>query len=173
MTIKEYFKPKHYNFFVKLIAIGIFVYMLFIILGLTIYVIDSEKFYYADNYYEWSITGDTVEALSDGTYKVTLDLKNNSAYEATIYEYNIRYEYGSSGTLSNIEVPYSDISFLDTLNNVVLPAGQTIKYSVTLNPPKEINSITAVYQGKSYRLAKAYEKDDDNSYYSYYTIDLK
>ncbi len=173
MNVKEFFKPKYYNIFVKLIAIAIFGFMILMIFGFIIDVADDNKFRINDNYFQWEIVGDSVEALDDGTYKITFDLKNVSAYEAKIDKYSIRYEYGSSGSLKNIDAPYPEGPIFDTLNNVTLPAGQTIKYSVTLAPPDGISSITAIYNGKSYNLNDVYEKDDNYNYYNYYKIDLK
>lgn len=166
--IKEFFKPKRYNFFVKLIAIGIFLFMLLIVMGFIIEIKETNEFMLNDNYYKWEITGDTVENSGNGTYKVTLDLKNVSAYECCVDKYSIRFEYGTNGTLDNITPPYPESAMYDTLNEVFLPAGQSIKYTVTLAPPEGVNSVIARYMGESYRLRDSY--GDDYDPYSYYTI---
>lgn len=165
-----FFKRKRYNIFVKLIAIALFILTLIMIIGTIGLVEEAENYSIYDSYYEWDIVGHTVEELEDGKCKVTFDVKNKSAYTAYIDKYSIKLEYGSTYYIDNLNVPYPDGYIYESLNEVMLPPGETIKYSITFALPEGLRSLRAVYSGESYKLSEARENDRT---YKTYEIDLK
>lgn len=165
-----FFKRKRYNIFVKLIAIALFVLTIIMVWGTILIVNDTENMSSYDNYYEWNIVGHTVEKLDDGKCKLTLDIKNTSAYEAYIDKYTITLEYGNSNHINYSQASYAEGYFYDTLNKPLIPAGETIKHSITFDPPEGLRTFRVRYIGKSYKLAEAIGINEN---YSYYDVSLK
>ena len=165
-----FFKRKRYNIFVKLIAIALFLLALIMVWGTFLILEDSENLSVYDSYYDWDIVGHTVEKLDDGKCKVTFDIKNRSAYNAYIDKYSIKLEYGSTYYIDNLNLPYPDGYLYESLNDVIVPAGETIKYSITFALPEGLRSLRAVYYGESYKLSEARESDRS---YRTYEVNLK
>ncbi len=165
-----FFERKRYNIFVKLIAIALFILAIIMIWGTILIVGDTKSISSYDSYYEWDIIGHTVEKLDDGKYLLTLDAKNTSAYDAHIEKYSIRLEYGNSNYIDYPNVPYTEGYFYETLNETLIPPGETIKHSITFETPEGLRSLRVRYGGTSYKLAEARGNDDN---YKYYDIDLK
>ena len=166
-----FFQRKRYNIFVKLIAIALFIIsILAIIITISIVVEFSVlSSYDSYSYYEWNITGHTVEKLDDGKYTLTLDVKNTSAYDAYIDKYTLKLEYGDYNEINYPNVKYAEGYFYETLNETFIPQGETIKHSITFEVPEGLNSLRVRYNGTHYKISEL--RGDDS--YKYYEIDLK
>lgn len=165
-----FFERKRYNIFVKLIAIALFILAIIMVWGTILIVGEINVFSSFDSYYEWEITGHTLEKLDDRKYELTLDVKNISAYDAYIDKYTLKLEYGNSNYIDYPNVPYTEGYFYDTLNEALIPPGETIKHSITFEAPEGLRSFRIRYVGESYRLSEARGNEDN---YKYYDVDLK
>ncbi len=165
-----FLERKRYNIFVKLIAIALFILAIIMIWGTILIVGETNVLSSFDSYYEWEITGHTLEKLDDGKYELTLDVKNISAYDAYIDKYTLKLEYGNYNYIDYPNIKYSDGYFYKTLNETLIPPGETIKHSITFEVPEGLRSFRIRYIGESYRLSEARNNEDN---YKYYDIDLK
>ncbi|MBQ3161806.1 MAG: hypothetical protein IJC04_06730 [Oscillospiraceae bacterium] len=165
-----FFKRKRYNIFVKLIAIALFILVLIMVWGTVLIVGETSVLSSYDSYYEWEITGHTIEKLDDGKYKLTLDVKNTSAYDAYIDKYTLKLEYGDYNYIDYPNTPYPEGYFYESLNETLIPPGETIKHSITFEAPEGLRSFRVRYNGESYMLSEARDRDSN---YKYYDVDLK
>ncbi|MBQ5317720.1 MAG: hypothetical protein J6K17_01315 [Oscillospiraceae bacterium] len=165
-----FFKRKRYNFFIKLIAIALFILTLIMILGTILIVAETKTLSSYHSYHEWNIVGHTIKKTDNGNYNLTLEIKNISAYDAHIEDYCIRLEYGNSSYIDYIAANYPDGYFYDTLNSPIIPPGETITHSITFEAPEGLSSIRIRYIGESYMLADVRGNDEN---YKYYSVDLK
>lgn len=162
--------PKRYKLITKLAAIVLFVLALIMLIATIgiVYEINDYLEYY--NYYQWEIIGDAVEVQEDGKYLITLEIKNTGAYQADIHNNTFQIEYGNGNMLENLMTPYPDGYLYDTLNYALLPAGQTIKHQILIAPPNGTSSVRISYNGESYNIIDALDKEWE---YSFYTVKLK
>ena len=165
-----FFERKRYNIFIKLIAIVLFVLALLMVIGTFAIVGETTFLSSYDSYYEWEIIGHTLEQLDDGKYQLTLDAKNTSAYDAYIDKYTLKLEYGDYNYINYPNVKYAEGYFYETLNETIIPPGETVKHVITFEAPEGLRSFRVRYNGESYMLSEARDNDDN---YKYYDIDLK
>lgn len=161
---------KRYNIFTKLVAVTLFILTLIMIIGTIGLVEEAEEFSIYDSYYEWDIVSHTIEKNDGEKCTVTFDVKNTSAYHAYLDKYTIKLEYGDTYYIDNLNVPYPDGYIYETLNEVLVPPGETIKYSITFALPEGLRSLRAVYWGEAYKLSET--RGNDRTY-KIYDIDLK
>ena len=165
-----FFKRKRYNIFVKLIAIALFILAIIMVWGTILIIGETTVLSSYETYYEWEITGHTIEKLDDGRYQLTLDAKNTSAYDAYIDKYTLKLEYGDYNYINYPNVKYTEGYFYESLNETMIPPGETIKHTITFEAPEGLRSFRIRYNGISYRLSDARGNNDS---YKYYDIDLK
>lgn len=165
-----FLKRKRYNIFVKLIAVALFILTIIMLIGTFAIVGETTILSSYDSYYEWEITGHTLEKLDDGRYQLTLDAKNTSAYDAYIDKYTLKLEYGDYNYINYPNVKYAEGYFYQTLNETLIPPGEIVKHTITFEVPEGLSSFRIRYNGISYRLSDARGNDDG---YKYYDIDLK
>lgn len=165
-----FLKRKRYNIFVKLIAVALFILTIIMLIGTFAIVGETTILSSYDSYYEWEITGHTLEKLDDGRYQLTLDAKNTSAYDAYIDKYTLKLEYGDYNYINYPNIKYAEGYFYQTLNETLIPPGETVKHTITFEIPEGLSSFRIRYNGISYRLSDARGNDDG---YKYYDIDLK
>ncbi len=103
-----------------------------------------------NHYYACEIAGAEAEKQEDGSYIVTVSIKNKSAYQATVYKYAITVKYGNGTILDNRMLPYPDTEILRSINEPVIPSGQTVEYKMQILPPEGINTVRLSYYGINY-----------------------
>ncbi|MBQ8786423.1 MAG: hypothetical protein IJZ61_02160 [Oscillospiraceae bacterium] len=165
-----FFKRKRYNIFVKLIALALLFLTVIMIMGTVLIVGETNILSSYNSYYEWEITGHTLEKIDDKKYELTLDVKNTSAYDAYIDKYTLRLEYGDYNEINYPNVKYAEGYFYETLNETLIPPGETVKHTITFEAPEGLRSFRVKYNGVSYLLADARGNDDN---YKFYDVDLK
>lgn len=144
--------------------------MLLVLAPIVLIVSLSEAFTERDmvsfgSYYRWEITDAVSEKQPDGKYLITADIKNTSAYRATISDYSIIVRYGNNNSADNeLAANYPRGDFYDGLKYPVVPAGQTVKYQMLVDLPEGTNTVRLDYRGMSYDLKDILREDDDNVY---------
>lgn len=164
-----FFERKRYNIFVKLIALALFFLAIIMVWGTILIVGEASVLSSYDSYYEWEIVGHTIEEIDDKRYQLTIEAKNTSAYDAYIDRYSIKLEYGDYSYIDYPSVKYAEGYFYDTLNESLIPPGETIQHTITFDVPEGLNSIRIRYNGTHYKIADL--RDDDS--YKYYEVKLK
>ncbi len=164
-----FFERKRYNIFVKLIALALFFLAIIMVWGTILIVGEVSVLSSYDSYYEWEIVGHTIEEIDDKRYLLTIEAKNTSAYDAYIDKYSIKLEYGDYNYIDYPNVKYAEGYFYDTLNESLIPPGETIQHTITFDAPEGLNSIRIRYNGMHYKIADL--RGDDS--YKYYEIKLK
>ncbi len=164
-----FFQRKRYNIFVKLIALALFFLAIIMVWGTILIIGETSVLSSYDSYYEWDIVGHTVEEIDDKKYLLTLEVKNTSAYDAFIDKYSIKLEYGNYNYIDYPNVKYTEGYFYETLNESLIPPGETITHSITFEVPEGLNSLRVRYNGIHYKIADFKNIDS----YKYYEIDLK
>lgn len=101
------------------------------------------------SFYDWEITDGKAEKISDSLYRVTLTLKNHSAYRAVLYDNDIQVTCNGR-RVDKINISSYDSRLLEYLKTSVLPAGQTTEYSFDIVLPQNAEFITLEYYGTSY-----------------------
>ena len=160
-----FFKRKRYNIFVKLIAIALFILALIMVLGTILIVGETSVLSSYDSYYDWTITGHTLNKLDDGRYELTLETKNTSAYDAYIDKYSIRLEYGDYSYIEYPSEHYADSYFNKTINETLIPPGETVMHTIIFDAPEGLSSFRVKYNSESYTLSNARGHTDSNKYY--------
>ncbi|MGN0675670.1 MAG: hypothetical protein ACI4KG_07945 [Oscillospiraceae bacterium] len=150
----------------KIIAV-ILMIIAFIVLFSTFGIVaDIKNMAKYDNYYDWEIVGASSEKQDDGKFLITLEIKNTSSYQTQIRNNTINIEYGNGNRLDN-EIPvYPDGYMYESLNYIMLPAGQTIKHQLLIEPPKDVNVVRLTYLGTSYNKSEALGENYDYKTYS-------
>lgn len=74
-----------------------------------------------------SFVYDKIFTEEDGSYIVTVAIKNTSAYQATVYKNAITVKYGNGTILDNRMLPYPDTEILRSINEPVIPSGRTVE----------------------------------------------
>lgn len=107
---------------------------------------------YFDTYYRWEITDAKAEKQSDGKYLITADIKNTSAYRASISDYSIIVKYGNNNRADNemSSVSYPNGDLYDAFKYPIIPAGQTVKYRMLVELPEGTTTVRLDYSGLSY-----------------------
>ncbi|MBP1561298.1 MAG: hypothetical protein J6C96_08670 [Oscillospiraceae bacterium] len=136
---------------------------LFSTLGIIAEMKDMAKY---DNYYAWEIVGASSEKQEDGRFLITLDIKNTSSYQTQIRNNTINIEYGNGKRLENQMPVYPDGYLYDSLNYILIPAGQTVKHSLLIDPPQDVNTVRLTYFGHSYDRSKLLDENRDYLTYS-------
>ena len=162
--------PKRYGIFSKIAAVFLFGFTLFMLIGV-LSIMSGMKDGLAQyaNYYHYEIVGDTVEKQDDGTYLITAEIKNTSAYMANIDTRNIRIEYGKGTSIDNLMPTYPDTQICDSLKYITIPAGQTVKQQILISPPEGTKIVRLCYNGDSYERREAFNEEWE---YTYYTVNL-
>lgn len=107
---------------------------------------------YFDSYYRWEITDAKAEKQSDGKYLITADIKNTSAYRASISDYSITVKYGNNNRAENemSSRSYPNGDLYDAFKYPIIPAGQTVKYQMLVELPEGTTTVRLDYSGLSY-----------------------
>ncbi|MCM1330113.1 MAG: hypothetical protein NC253_11815 [Ruminococcus sp.] len=115
-------------------------------------------------YYACEIAGADAEKQADGSYIVTVSIKNNSSYQTEIYKNSIHVEYGNGTAVENRAVSYPDTEILRSINSPVVPAGRTVEYQIQIFPPEGINAVRLRYYGVSYNRYTATDEPRESTY---------
>lgn len=121
-----------------------------------------------DTYYSWEITDAKAEKQSDGKYLITADLKNTSAYRASISDYSIIVQYGNSNRADNelSSRSYPNGNLYDVLKYPIIPAGQTVKYRMLVALPEGTTTVRLDYSGRAYGLEDILGIEHENQVYT-------
>lgn len=122
-------------------------------------------------YYRWEITDADAEKQSDGRYLITAQIKNTSAYRATLGDYAVKVRYGNNTSAENelSSKDYPTGEFYDMFKYPIVPAGQTVSYKMLVSLPEGTASVRLQYRGTSYDLEKVFGDSEDKVY----TLKLK
>ncbi len=119
-----------------------------------------------DLYYRWEITGADVERQSDGRYLITAQIKNTSAYRATLGDYAVKIRYGNNQSveneLSSKNYPVGEL--YDVFKRPIVPAGQTISYKLLVSLPEGTTAVRLQYDGTSYDMEDIFGEQEDKVY---------
>ncbi len=150
----------------KIIAVILMIIAFIVLLSTFGIVADMKNMTKYDNYYDWEIVGASSERQDDGKFLITLDIKNTSSYQTQIRNNTINIEYGNGSRLDNEMPVYPDGYMYESLNYIMLPAGQTIKHQLLIEPPKDVNIVRLTYLGTSYNKSEALGEDYEHKTYS-------
>lgn len=114
-------------------------------------------------YYSCEITDASAEKQEDGSYLVTVWIKNNSSYQAYIYDSSFWVEANGT-TIQNTLPGYQGGDMLDSLTRPIVPSGQTVEYKMQILPPEGANTVKIHYYGKSYSRYSITNEERDSSY---------
>ena len=158
---------KIYKPHVKVIAVILFVVTIlaFFIMLEILSELNSDIRY--SQYYSCEITDASAEKQEDGSYLITLRIKNNSAYQAYIYDSSVWVE-ANNITLQNMLKGELNGDLLDSLTRPIVPSGQTVEYKLQVLPPAGAASVRIHYYGTSYSRYSVTNEDRD----SVFTIKL-
>ena len=117
-----------------------------------------------NHYYACEIAGAEAEKQDDGSYIVTVSIKNTSAYQATIYKNAITVKYGNGTILDNRMPPYPDTEILRSINEPVIPSGQTVECKIQILPPEGINTVRLSYHGINYSRYTITGEEDESTF---------
>ena len=149
--------------FVKVIAVIlpiITVIGLFIMFGI-IHELNLDIRY--SQYYSCEITDASAEKQEDGSYLITLQIKNNSSYQTHIYDSSVWVE-ANGVTVQNMLQGQLSGDMLDSLTRPIVPSGQTVEYKLQILPPEGANTVRIHYYGTSYSRYNITNEDRDSSY---------
>ena len=119
-----------------------------------------------DNYYSWEIVDAKAEKQPDGKYLITADIKNTSAYRASVSYNSISVRYGKNMWAEN-EIPsksYPNGDFYDVLKYPIIPAGQTIKHQILVALPEGTTTVRLGFSGQDYDLEDIFGEREDQIY---------
>lgn len=121
---------------------------------------------YFDTYYRWEITDAKAEKQSDGKYLITADIKNTSAYRASISDYSITVRYGNNNRAENemSSRSYPNGDLYDVFRYPIIPAGQTVKYQMLVELPEGTTTVRLDYNGLSYDAKDILGESGENVY---------
>lgn len=117
-----------------------------------------------NQYYACEIVGAEAEKQEDGSYIITVSVKNVSSYQTLLDRSSIRVEYGNGTTLENRTTPYPDTEILRSINRPIIPAGRTVEHKIQILPPEGINTVRLQYYGTSYGRYKITGEDKESTY---------
>ena len=141
---------KNYKTSVKVFAVIlpiIAVIAVWIALEEIAYINSSVKY---DHYYACELTGAEAEKQADGSYIITVAIKNTSADQTTVYKNAITVKYGNGTILDNRMPPYPDTEILRSINEPIVPSGQTVECKIQILPPDGINTVRLNYRSMLY-----------------------
>lgn len=92
----------------------------------------------------------SAEKQEDGSYIITASIKNDSAYQTTIYRNSISVEYGSGKRIENTMPQLAETDLLRSLNYPIIPSGRTVEYKIQILPPEDVSSVRLRYRGIGY-----------------------
>lgn len=121
---------------------------------------------YFDTYYRWEITDAKAEKQSDGKYLITADIKNTSAYRASLSDYSINVRYGNNNRADNemSSGSYPNGDLYDAFRYPIIPAGQTVKYQMLVELPEGTTTVRLDYSGKAYELENILGEHENQAY---------
>lgn len=157
---------KQYSTTAKVVAVMLLILAPIVLIGSV-----SEAFIEKDMveyglYYRWEITSADVERQSDGRYLITAQIKNTSAYRATLGDYAVKIRYGNNQSAEN-ELSSKDYprgAFYDIFEYPIVPAGQTVSYRMLVSLPEGTSSVRLEYRGTSYDFEKVFGDPEDKVY---------
>ena len=152
---------KIYKPYVKVIAVILFIVTIlafFIMLGVVSEQNTSAKYH---QYYSCEIADASAEKQEDGSYLITLQIKNNSAYQTYIYDSSVWVE-SNNITMQNMLKGQLSGDMLDTLTRPIVPSGQTVEYKLQVLPPAGAASVRIHYYGTSYSRYNVTNEDRDS-----------
>ena len=112
-------------------------------------------------YYSCEITGASAEKQEDGSYLITLQIKNNSSYQTHIYYRSVWVE-ANGATVKNMLQGQLSGDMLDSLTRPIVPSGQTVEYKLQILPPAGAASVKIHYYGTSYSRYSVTNEDRDS-----------
>lgn len=143
-------QEKNYKASVKVLAVTLPIIAFIVVLAVWASIADYNFSMQYSHFYNCVLTGAEAEKQEDGSYIITVGIKNTSAYQSEIARSSIYIEYGNGTSLENRMPAYAEADFLRSLNRPIIPAGQTIEYKVQILPPEGINTVRLRYGGISY-----------------------
>lgn len=118
-----------------------------------------------DTYYSWEITDAKAEKQPDGKYLITANLKNTSAYRASISDYSITIRYGNNRADNEMSTrSYPGGGFYDVLKYPIIPAGQTVEYQMLVSLPEGTATVHLDYRGMAYGLEDILGEQENQVY---------
>lgn len=150
MAAKTKNKEKIYKSHVKVFAVILPIVALIAVMAACGNIADFNFTMKYAHLYNCVLTGAEAEKQEDGSYVITVSIKNDSAYQSEIARSSIWIEYGSGTSLENRMPAYAEADFLRSLNRPIIPAGQTIEYQIQILPPEGIDTVKLCYGGISY-----------------------
>ena len=152
---------KIYKPHVKVIAVILFVMTIlgfFITLEIVSELNSDIKY---SQYYSCKITDASAEKQEDGSYLITLQIKNNSSYQTHIYDSSVWVE-ANGVTIQNMLQGQLSGDMLDSLTRPIVPSGQTVEYKLQVLPPNGAASVKIHYYGTSYSRYSVTNEDRDS-----------
>ena len=150
MAVKTQNKEKVYKPYVKAAAVILPIIAIITLMAVLGTISDLNATIRYSHFYNAVITGAEAEKQEDGSYIITVSIKNDSSYQTEISRTSIYMEYGNGTSLENRMPAYSENDMFRSLNRPIIPAGQTIEYQVQILPPEGINTVRLHYNGTSY-----------------------
>lgn len=147
--------------YVKVIAVILFVMTIlgfFITLEIVSELNSDIKY---SQYYSCEITDTSAEKQEDGSYLITLQIKNNSSYQTHIYDSSVWVE-ANGVTVKNMLQGQLSGDMLDSLTRPIVPSGQTVEYKLQILPPAGAASVKIHYYGTSYSRYSVTNEDRDS-----------
>lgn len=111
--------------------------------------ISINNHYEYSEFYDWEIIDGETEKIGENVYRVTLTLKNHSAYRFTLQNYDIQVNCNGKRIDKNNSSMH-DSYVLEALKAPILPAGQTTEYSFDITLPPNAEYIELEYYGASF-----------------------
>lgn len=146
----EKVQVKNYKASVKVIAVLLPIIFFITLIAVTEIIGDVKRQAEYREYYACEITDASAEKQEDGSYIVTMTVKNNSAYQTRIDRNSVQAVYGNGSRLENRYLPYADGNMLESLTRPLVPAGRSIDYKLQIMPPEGITTVRLQYYGVSY-----------------------
>lgn len=150
MKSKTNTAEKNYKTPVKVLAVILPIIAFITVFGVLESIAEINSRIKYSHYYACEISGAEAEKQEDGSYIVTVAIKNTSAYQANIYKNSITVKYGNGTTLDNRMPPSPDTEILRSINEPVIPSGRTVEYKIQILPPEGINTVRLSYYGIPY-----------------------
>lgn len=155
---------KNYKTSVKILAVILPIIAFIVIIAVLEAIADINSTIKYNQYYACKIVGAESEKQDDGSYIITVEVKNVSSYQTMIDRNSIRVEYGNGTTLENRMVSYPESEILRSINRPVIPSGRTVEYKIQILPPDGINTVRLQYYGTSYGRYKITGEDNESTY---------
>lgn len=105
----------------------------------------------------------SAEKQEDGSYIITASIKNDSAYQTTIYRNSISVEYGSGKRIENTMPQLAETDLLRSLNSPIIPSGRTVEYKIQILPPEDVSSVRLRYRGIGYNRYTITDEEPETS----------